>query len=50
MKMNKFKINIATTLIFSLLLYSDYINTGVVQFNQGALSISGNENIDLSSF
>lgn len=50
MKMNKFKINIATTLIFSLLLYSDYINAGVVQFNQDALSISGNENIDLSSF
>ena len=48
--MNKFKQNIVTSLISSLFLYSNYVNADSVQFNQDALSISGNTDIDLSSF
>ena len=48
--MNKFKKNIVTSLISSLFLYSNYVNADSVQFNQDALSISGDTNIDLSSF
>ncbi|GAB1437486.1 fimbrial biogenesis outer membrane usher protein [Providencia sp.] len=48
--MNKFKKNIVTSLISSLLLYANYVNADSVQFNQDALSISGNTDIDLSSF
>ncbi|MTC44037.1 fimbria/pilus outer membrane usher protein [Providencia sp. wls1921] len=48
--MNKFKQNIVTSLISSLFLYSNYVNADSVQFNQDALSISGDTNIDLSSF
>lgn len=50
MKMNKFKKNIVTSIISSLLLISNYVNADSVQFNQDALSISGNTDIDLSSF
>lgn len=42
--MNKFKKNIVTSLISSLFLYSNYVNADSVQFNQDALSISGDTN------
>ncbi|WP_272525429.1 MULTISPECIES: fimbria/pilus outer membrane usher protein [unclassified Providencia] len=50
MKKNNFNKNIVTSLVSSLLFYTYYVNADSVQFNEDALSILGNTNIDLSAF
>ena len=50
MKMDNLKKNIVASLISSLFFYSNYVNADSVQFNQDALSISGDSDIDLSAF
>lgn len=50
MKMNNFKKNIVASLIAGLFFYSNYVNADSIQFNQDALSISGDSDIDLSAF
>ena len=48
--MNNIKKSIATSLISSILFYSYYVNAESVQFNEDALSILGNTDIDLTPF
>ncbi|WP_225522273.1 FimD/PapC N-terminal domain-containing protein, partial [Klebsiella pneumoniae] len=42
--------NIVASLIAGLFFYSNYVNADSIQFNQDALSISGDSDIDLSAF
>ncbi|MFP4908881.1 FimD/PapC N-terminal domain-containing protein [Providencia hangzhouensis] len=50
MKKNNFNKNIVTSLVSSLLFYTSMLMRILFEFNEDALSILGNANIDLSAF